>query len=235
MPGILYREGDDSLHYCIFNDMNSQDYGLNLEKVPSRTSPKQRITEVVIPGRNGTLTQTDGTYDVFTREADFVLMDLSKIPDICTMYRGAGWMTFDDEPDKRYYARVVSEISPEWFTAGWRKLAVQFECQPFARERFPQTAVFTAAGSLYNIGTADALPTIKITGTGTVTITVNGKNFTVQGVSGTATVDCENMQAYSGSTLLVTSGEFPTLTAGKNTIGFAGASKLEIIPNWRWL
>ncbi len=162
-------------------------------------------------------------------------MDLSLISKICATYQGAGWLTLDDELDKRYRARVANEISPEYVTPEWRDFTVQFECQPFARELNPQKTVLTAPGILYNIGTYTALPTVKVYGTGNITLTVNGKAFTVQGVTASAVVDCENLVAYEGKTLLVTAGEFPMLQLGKNTISFSGASKIEITPNWRWL
>lgn len=224
------------MHYCIYKGVNSQDLGLNLEKDPPRMTPKKRVTEITIPGRQGTLTQSDGTYEPFTRETKFVLMDLSRVQEICALYTDSGPLTFDDEPDKVYQARVVNELNPEWFTAGWRNLTVQFECQPFARELNPQTATFIAAGSLYNVGTVDkAYPTIKVYGAGNITVTVNGKTFTVQGVTASAIIDCENMLAYEGSTLLTTSGDYPVLPLGKSTISFSGATKIEITPNWRWI
>lgn len=208
---------------------------MNLEKDPPRMTPKKRVTNIVIPGRDGTLTQSDEAYDVFTREAQFVLMDLSKIQEICALFTDAGDLTFDDEPDKVYKARVVNELNPEWFTPGWRNLTIQFECQPFARELNPQTAIFAAPSVLYNIGTYTALPKIKAYGSGNITLTVNGKAFTVQGVTASTIIDCENMAAFEGQTLLITSGEFPVLQLGKNTVSFSGAAKIEITPNWRWL
>ncbi|HEX3018551.1 MAG TPA: distal tail protein Dit [Caproicibacter sp.] len=198
-------------------------------------TPKKRVTNITIPGRDGTLTQSDETYDVFTRETHFVMMDLSKTQEICALYTDAGDLTFDDEPDKVYKARVVNELNPEWFTPGWRNLTIQFECQPFARELNPQTATFMAAGALYNQGTIKAYPAIKVYGSGDITVTVNGNPFTVKGVTASAIIDCENMQAYEGSTSLITSGSFPTLTLDKNTVSFAGTSKIEITPHWRWI
>ena len=198
-------------------------------------TPKKRITEITIPGRQGTLTQSDGTYEPFTREASFVLMDLDRVQEICALYTDSGPLTFDDEPDKVYQARVVNELNPDFFTPGWRNLTVQFECQPFARELNPQTATFIAAGSLYNIGTYAAQPTIKVYGTGNITVAVNGNAFTVQGVTASAVIDCENMIVYEETALRVSSGDFPTLQIGSNTISFSGATKIEVTPNWRWL
>lgn len=222
-------------HYCIFKGINSLDIDLMMEQCPPKGHPAPRYTNVVVPGRNGTLTQADGTYDVFTREAEFLVFDPQRWNEIMSMFSGSGDLTFDDEPDKRYSARVKDGFSFSQEAILTNRFTVPFECQPFARELNPQKTVLTAPGILYNIGTYTALPTIKIYGTGNVTLTVNGKDFTVQGVTASTVVDCENLVAYEGQTLLVTAGEFPVLQLGKNTISFSGASKIEVTPNWRWL
>jgi phage-related protein len=222
-------------HYCIFKGTNSLDLDLMMEKCPPKVHAAPRYTSVTVPGRNGTLTQADGSYDVFTRQAEFVVFDPQRWPEIMAMFSGNGDLAFDDEPDKKYSARIKEGFSFSQEALLTNRFAVPFECQPFARERYPQTAVFTAAGSLYNIGTFEAQPTIKVFGSGNITVTVNGKAFTVQNVPGSAAIDCENMLACSGSTLLVTSGEYPILPAGKSTISFTGATKIEVTPNWRWL
>lgn len=222
------------LHYCIFKGIDSRTLGLKLGKCPPKVSPKQRVTEVTIPGRNGTLTQTDGTYEPFAREAEFVFQGLGKIDSIMSLYKGSGSLTFDDEPDKTYQARVIDEVSAEWVMAGWRKITVSFECQPFARERFPQTAAFTGSGTLHNIGTVEAYPTITLYGSGDLTVTVNGSNFTIKGVTSSAKIDCENMVAFEGTNLLTTVGDYPVLPLGESAISSA-AEKVVMTPNWRWL
>ena len=88
---------------------------------------------------------------------------------------------------------------------------------------------------LYNIGTREAKPLIRLYGTGDLTVSVNGKDFTVKDVTTSATIDCESTEAYEGSEPLVTIGEFPTLPTGESTVSFTGATKIEITPNWRWI
>lgn len=222
------------LHYCIFKGIDTRTLGIKLGQCPPRVSPKQRITEIVVPGRHGALTETDGTYEPFTRSPEFIFHGLEHIDQIMALFKGSGMLTFDDELDKVYRARVVEELSAEWFTAGWRKLTVPFQCQPFAYERFPQTVILTASGTLYNAGTVEAQPTIKLYGSGDLSATVNGNTLMVKGVITVATVDCENMVAYEGQTLLTTVGDYPVLPLGQSAVSFT-ADKIEITPHWRWL
>ena len=222
-------------HYCIFKGINSLDLDLMMEQCPPKGHPAPRYTNVVVPGRSGTLTQTDGTYEVFTREAGFLVFDPQRWEEIMSMFSGDGDLMFDDELERKYSARVKDGFSFTQEAIQTNRFSVPFECQPFARERFPQTIPFLASCVLNNMGTFEAQPMIKAYGSGAITVTVNGKPFTVQGVTSSAVIDCENMMAYEGQTLLVTAGAFPVLPIGKSTISFSGASKLEITPNWRWL
>lgn len=223
------------MHYCIFKEINSLDLDLMMEQCPSKGHPAPRYTNIVLPGRDGTLTLSDGTYESFERSPEFLVFNPRRWDEIMSMFSGHGDLTFDDEPEKKYTARVKDGFSFSQEAIQTNRFTVPFECQPFAREINPQTAIFTSAGALYNIGTYTALPKIKAYGSGDITLTVNGKAFTVQGVTTSAIIDCENMAAFEGQTLLTTSGEFPVLQLGKNTISFSGATKIEITPNWRWL
>nr|DAY94126.1 MAG TPA: distal tail protein [Caudoviricetes sp.] len=224
------------MFYCIYNNVDSRGLGLQIERLPPRVRAKPRYDTVTIPGRSGNLTVTDGTYDTFTRSVDFVVHDLSRVIEICAAYTGTGWLTFGDEPDKRYKARAYAELRPEWLTPKWRRLSVSFECQPFAYELYPQSVSLTNTIVLHNIGTFPAQPIMNInrSGTGNVVLTVNGAAFTIYNVPGTAVIDCENLLAYAGTSALITAGEYPKLQLGGNTLSISGGTA-EIQPNWRWL
>lgn len=222
-------------HYLIFHGINSMDLGLRMSGALQKSSPLLRYDSVTIPGRSGTLTTSDGTYDTYVSQAEFSVETLDRIDQICSVFKGSGWLVSDREPDRKCKATVKNQIDFPRFIKQYHKFTVQFECQPFSYELNPQKAELTAPGTLYNQGTFESQPTITVYGNGNITVTINGNPFTIQGVSGAATVDCENLLAYSGSTLLITSGEFPVLTAGKNTIDFTGTSKIVIQPNWRWI
>lgn len=222
--------------FLIFKGTNTVNLGIRMKEAISKSPAPPRYDNITIPGRSGTLTVWDGkAYDVVSTIADFTVKDLSRIDDICSLFSGSGDLISSAELDKKYIARVKTPSNFSRIIRQWHSFSIEFEMQPFAYESNPQKATFTAEGAIYNIGTYEAQPTIKVYGSGNVTVTVNGKDFTVQGVTASAIIDCENMMAYEGQTLLVTAGEFPTLPLGKSTITFSGATKIEITPNWRWL
>ena len=50
-----------------------------MEFLPERISPKRRDESIVISGRHGTLTATDGTFETYILQVEFVLKDISKM------------------------------------------------------------------------------------------------------------------------------------------------------------
>ena len=100
----------DLLHYCIFKEINSSMLDLYMERCPEKVSPKRRDENIEISGRHGTLTSTDGTYDTYIRQAEFTILNPAQIDNICAHFKGSGWLTFDDEPTRKYRARVNNQI-----------------------------------------------------------------------------------------------------------------------------
>ena len=94
--------------------------------------------------------------------------------------------------------------------------------------------VITAPGDVYNPGTVAAAPIIDVTGTGTVSISIGGEIFTLTGMSGTATLDCDAMIVYGDATAM--SGGFPRIKTGLSSVGWTGAvGQVRIVPRWRYL
>ena len=78
---------------------------------------------------------------------------------------------------------------------------------------------------------------ITVYGNGEVTLMV-GMTIVELDVSGSITLDTPLMEAYSGSTSMnsAMSGDFPVLLPGQNAISWTGnVTKVEILPNWRFL
>ena len=97
-------------HYCVFKDINSLDLGLYMERYPEKISLVRRDQTIEISGRHGNLTITDGSFDTYIRQAEFIVKDLTRIDDICAHFKGSGWLIFDTEPTRRYKARVANQI-----------------------------------------------------------------------------------------------------------------------------
>lgn len=225
-------------HYCIFRNIDSRELGLYMERCPEKISPKRRDETFTVPDRHGNLTTTDGAFDSYIRSAEFIVKDEKRIDEICSHFKGSGWLIFSTETDRKYKARVANQIEFSHIIRHFKRFIVEFEVQPFGYDVFAQTLVKTAPFSLFNIGTLEAEPIITIFGSGNITLYVNNQSISLKEIAGSITIDSEMQNAYNGAVSMNNKmqGEFPILIPWENNISWMGnVTKLEIMPNWRWL
>lgn len=226
------------LNYCIFKDIDSRELGLFMERCPEKISPQRRDETFTVPGRHGNLTTTDGAFDSYIRSAEFIVKDGKRIDEICSHFKGSGWLIFSNEPDRKFKARVANQIEFSHVIRHFKRFVVEFEVQPFGYDIFEQMITKTAPFKLFNIGTFESEPIITIFGNGNITLYVNNKSIYLKEITDKIIIDSEMKNAYNNSVSLnyKMSGDFPVLSLGENNISWVGnITKLEIQPNWRWL
>ena len=225
-------------NHCVFKEINSLDLGLYMERCPERISPKRRDETITIPGRQGVLVTTDGTYESYIKQAEFIVRDTSRLDAICSHFKGSGWLTFSNEPDRRYKARVSNTITLAHVIGKIKRFPVEFEVQPFAYERNPKIISKSDPFGIVNPGTFESEPIITLHASGDVSLLINGKTITLSDITETVTIDSETMNVYSGSVSMNNNmaGDFPIFNVGNNSIFWTGnVAKVEVQPNWRWL
>lgn len=224
--------------YCIFKGVNSLELGLYMEFLPERVSPKRRDENIVISGRHGSLTATDDTFESYILQAEFILKDLDKIDKICSHFKGEGDLIFSSNLDKKFKARVNNQIEFSRIIKDLKRLAVEFEVQPFMYEAIPSLLTLTEPTTILNAGTFGSEPIITVYGQGDITLTINNLNMILNGINEKITINSEILNAYNDTLSLNNkmSGDFPIFSVGENIISWTGSvTKLEITPNWRWL
>nr|DAQ07623.1 MAG TPA: distal tail protein [Caudoviricetes sp.] len=224
--------------YCIFKGVNSLDLGLYMEFLPERISPRRRDEAIVISGRHGSLTATDGTFETYILQSEFILKNLSKTDEICSHFKGEGDLIFSDTLNRKFRARVSNKIEFSRIIRDLKRFVVEFEVQPFMYEAASSTLTLTEPTTILNIGNFESEPITTIYGQGDITLTINNSNIILNGVERKITPNSEALNAYNDSLLLNNkiSGDFPVLSIGENIISWTGSvTKLEIMPNWRWL
>lgn len=226
------------MNYCIFKDIGSREIGLYMERCPEKVSPKRRDGSFTVPGRHGDLTTTDGAFEAYIKSVEFIVMDVTRIGEISAHFKDSGWLTFSNEPDRRYKARVANQIEFSHIIKTLKRFAVEFEVQPFSYDIFSPTFAKTKLFKIFNMGTVESEAIITIFGSGNITLSVNGENVYLTGIIDKITLDSEMQNAYRGTTSMNNrmrmQGEFPVLNVGQNDITWAGnVTKLEIHPNWR--
>ena len=96
-----------------------------------------------------------------------------------------------------------------------------------------------AEGSVTNPGSIYSEPIIKIFGSGDINLTINSEVIKLKEVTNNIILDSVQQNCYNEATDNLNSkmtGEFPKFEIGENNISWTGSvSKVEVIPNWRWL
>ncbi len=209
-----------------------------MEFLPERISPKRRDESIVISGRHGTLTATDGTFETYILQAEFVLKDISKMDKICSHFKGEGDLIFSNNLDRKFKAKVNNQIEFSRIIRDLKRFVVEFEVQPFMYEAIPSTLTLTEPTTILNIGTFESEPIITVYGQGDITLIINNLNIILNAVEEKITINSEALNAYNETLSLNNkmSGDFPIFNTGENTISWMGSvTRLEITPNWRWL
>ena len=221
-----------------FNDIDLAEMGvLVVEDFPIPTS-QLRYEEQVIPGRDGVITITDGSYEgcEITGRVVIRLNDNYTLDDIKRVLHGWGRLMIPGVEDRYFIAKVNNLIPIEQFIKNEvYELPLTFKCQPFGYLLSGYEEVDVTSGMVTNLGNVVARPTFICTSAGSVGIAINGRTFTTTATEGTI-IDCELEEVIdvTNSTLVASNGTFPYLDLGTNEISItAGTFKVQW--NWRCL
>jgi phage-related protein len=218
--------------------------GVIVAKMPSHKKAQMRYTEYMVKGRDGVL-HTDDGFDTVDLTCRLLLQNQPSTHRqlIDAWADGTGRLITSDDSTRAYIASVLREIQwtrDEGNNGFWDTAEITFTCQPIMREAVESTSTFTSSGSIINLGNVDALPLIKVTGSGTCVFSVAGTEVTLTNVASNKPVfiDCENGYVYTESGAATMQGEFPVIpvssTAQAVTLT-SGVTKLEITPRWGWV
>lgn len=225
--------------FFIFNNKNSLDYGIIINKLPSIFRAEERVKKTKIDGRHGVLHESDGTYEEVLKSVECTIVDTSQIDFICSWLRGEGKIIFSNEPDKYYKGYVVNQIDFKRVFTTLKSFIIQFECDPFKYlHDGKENIVLTKSSKIYNLGTYESEPIITVEGTGDIDLFINNKVINLRQISTAITIDSNMKNAFYGTLNLNNKmqGDFPVLKTEENDIFWTGnVSKITITPNWRCL
>lgn len=225
-----------------------QDFGIYMASRPHIPSPERRVTYIDVPGMDSRLRRDEGTYGDITLsvECSFLGDPVSKISAIKDWLLNAGEadLTFSHIPGRKYLAQVVNSIDFEIVLKVTSHFVILFNCRPFqyATDNTPIVVTDGSGYVLSNPGTVKSLPIIKINGSDSGGLTVNGNSVSFSDIDESVILNSELQETYkdTGTELIsknsTKTGDYPILLPGDNAISFSGGiSSLEITPNWRWL
>ena len=231
------------MFYFTFKNINNKTLGLEVATRPSIPAPVQRGEYIQIAGRDGSLLNTDGTYENIE-----ITVEMNTVSSRASLWntnlrraknwlRGSGVLRFSDDPDVffRVKAAGVGEVSRRAKRGG--DFTAVFVCEPFTYYN-AGTKEMTAQEAGFN-PYYTCRPIYRITGNGTCTLTVNGKTMTAL-VGQNLTIDTEKLIAYrTDGTLQNTAvtGDYDDLILqpGENAIAITNGFTLTVQPNYRSL
>ena len=228
-------------HFVLNETIHSRsDLGLWIVERPVIPTTERIVQRIEVDGREGALTIHKGwrDFDIPMTAALTGANVQSRYRSVQAKIHSAKTMYRSDDPAVHYKVKAV-EAGPLYMrlsTLG--EFTITFSCAPFKYQRNIASVTLTASGSLTNPGTVYSLPKITVYGTGTRTLSINGKAVILNLLSSHLILDSDIKECYFGNTAqnYLMTGDFPVLEVGNNTITLGtGITRIEIEPRWRFL
>lgn len=235
--------------YIVINGISSKNIsGLLIQSLPPISKPKVRTSIEEIDGRDGDIVTVLG-YSAYDKEIQIGLYGEYDVDDVIDFFNTSGNIVFSNEPDKYYRFALYDQIDLEKLLR-FKTAKVKLHVQPFKYSDYETTInndysdVTNASITVRNDGNIYSKPTISITGTGDISISLNNYQIFELALGSeetTIVIDSEAMNAYdtSGNYLnrLVT-GDYENLRfkAGVNTLTVSGSITNVSVKNYsRWI
>ncbi|WP_333861540.1 distal tail protein Dit [Clostridium sp.] len=230
-----------------FGGRNScDDFGILIAKRPDLPSPKRRVSTINIPGRDSNLRFDEKTYEDITLSLECSVKDTqnltSKLDDIKAWLFGTGEsdLIFSFQADKKYIAQVVNAIDFKQVYRYFSQFPIIFNCRPFKYAVENNIVTINTSGTaLTNPGTIESEPVISIYGSGDIAFKINEGQITLADITEKVIVNSVIQDCYDdgGNNLNGNmTGEFLKMKPGENVMEWSGGvTKVELLPNWRWL
>lgn len=237
----------------ILDGVDSEEVKTLIQSRPLIEAPLRKVEQRSTYGVDGTVPFDEEAYDntsmalVMVVDGNDLIADRQKLYNLLDS-RGVykDFIPYFD-PDKIYRVMLSDKVQFENQAHYGQKQAASatFTVKPYKYlvANDPVTITGTT-GKLTNPTNYVAQPRIKVTGTGAVTITVNGVEFKIKNASNSITLDSERSIAYQeGASGILTSmnsqiitRDYPIFSPGENTISVTGSvTQLYIEPRWRSL
>lgn len=229
--------------YFIWNGIRSDEMHILFNERMPIIRPEERVDHVVIPGRAGELTQTEGEniFNSYIQTVPLTVEGLGNVQAAETWLRGGGYVTFDTQPDLQQKARVINAVTFQRHSknANYYTGEVQFYCDPIKQQLNEEQIEVTASGmTLTNPGTLPAFPEIQIEGSGAVSVSIDGVTLIIPDLTSGWTADCANKWICQNGVpqFGAWQGTFPEIPVGESMILYTGSvTAITITPHWRFL
>lgn len=233
--------------FLIFDGKNSLDYGVLIEKYPSRPYPERIYDSYTVPGRSGSLVYDTKAYNNVTQAYECYFKNGMASSYEMERYLTAwllqpkGYRILEDSYDPEVFRKAIfaGPVDVSSFFAKYGRCTLEFNCQPQRWLKSGQNAINAGNGmQLWNDGET-ALPIIQVNGSGSGTIGIGSSTIQLSQIPERLTIDAETQNIYAGlqnyNHIATITGGFPVLPNGQTGISFsAGVTSVSITPRW-WI
>lgn len=235
-------------NYITLNGKNSNEInGLLIQELPPISKPQIRTEVEEIDGRDGDIVTKLG-FAAYDKEFTVGLYKDFDINEIIAYFNSEGTVVFSNESDKYYNYQIIDQIDFERLVR-YRTATVRMHCQPFKYSTEERTRSSTSLAdktfSITNSGNIYSKPAVTVYGTGTINLSLNGKQLFVIELGETdnyLTIDADKLEAYQDTTETLMNrlvdGDYNNLKleVGRNTFTWSGElTKIEVSNYSRWI
>lgn len=236
--------------FITFNGTASTAAGIKaVESYPALDRPRRKFTKMEIPGKTGDIVVFEDAWADYEQEYEIYAgtgatgSAPQKFIDVMSWLHSAnGYARLEDTYDTSIYrlAYFVGPTDVENVLNRYGRAKIKFMCKGkrFLKSGETVVTVSSTNTNITNPTAFDSAPVIKVTGSGSGTLTVGGTLVTLNSIDTGMLIDCERMVVTdSAGTANLNSymalGDFPKITAGTSQVKFTGGvTKLEITPNY---
>ena len=228
--------------YIYYAGKTLSDFNTFITDAGIYSSPDRGYESIEVPGRNGNLLFEDDKFGNVEHAYPMIILDdfnrnYAALKAFLLSKRGYNELYDTFYPDEFYLAtfKKIENLKQQYLHGTVGSCVLVFERKP---QRFLKSGwkeyEYTASGSINNPTEFDALPLLRVYGSGTVT--VNGTPIVISTTQTYLDIDCELQEVLqSGGNLdiTLTNGVFPKLKSGDNTITKgSGITKIIVTPRW---
>lgn len=225
-----------------FNGIYSGNYGVWVNGGGTFGAAARRYSKVIVPGRNGALTIDDGAFDEIEHPYECFIIDsytanIRDLRNALMAVNGYARLVDSINTGEFYRARYMDGLEVDTLeNANGGKFKLRFMRDPRRFLTSGETAVtFTANGTITNPTLFESRPSIRVYGTGT--LTVSGVACQINYNPGYIDIDSEMQDCFYGTTncndyVTFSGDDFPTLQPGSNGITLSGITRALVTPNW---
>lgn len=216
-----------------FKGISSDDMKVIPKEENFAVKPSQRFEAITIDGRDGEIFIPLG-YESVEKDIELQILDVNMVEDIMQWLNGDGELEYNGKISKAHF---YPGYDVDRFVT-LKKAIVSYIREPFWYKANDDYTTVTT--SVVNEGNIYAKPLIKLTGTGTVNVSINQTRFKYTFTDPYVEIDCDNMtERYDGlsrSRNIEIGLEYPKLNPGENEIiTHSGTCTIQIMRKDRWL